>query len=272
MIGSTLRQPRGPARLAATIVLSLGALTAACTGAAPSASSTTARSVPSPTTLSSASPSPGPSATESSVPEPSIVSNPIPFPEARKEQMLAYAREHYGLETFRLVHPQVIVEHFTASSTFEPVYNTFAANTPHLGELPGTCAHFVVDTDGTIYQLVSLDLMCRHTVGLNYTAIGIEMVGQSDADILGNASEREAALRLTLWLMQRFHIALRNVIGHNESLTSPWRLELVPSLRCQTHQDWNHADMEVFRQELAGLAERFQVPLGPPAKPMDSGC
>jgi beta-N-acetylhexosaminidase len=186
--------------------------------------------------------------------------------------MLSYAQEHYGLDTFRLVHPQVIVEHFTASSTFDPVFNTFAANRPHLDELPGTCAHFVIDTDGTIYQLVSLDLMCRHTVGLNYTAIGIEMVGQSDQDILGNPSQLTGALDLTLWLMQRFQIQLRNVIGHNESLTSPFHKELVASFRCQTHQDWNRADMEIFRRDLARLAETFHVPLGPPATPVPSGC
>ena len=28
--------------------------------------------------------------------------------------------------------------------------------------------------------------MCRHTVGLNYTAIGIENVGNSDQEILSN--------------------------------------------------------------------------------------
>jgi N-acetylmuramoyl-L-alanine amidase len=186
--------------------------------------------------------------------------------------MLAYAEEHYGLNTFRLVDPQVIVEHFTASATFDPVFNTFAADDRHLGELPGTCAHFVIDADGTIYQLVPLDLMCRHTVGLNYTAIGIEMVGRSDQDILGNPPQLTAALNLNLWLMQRFHIQLRNVIGHNESLTSPLHNELVPSLRCQTHQDWNHADMETFRRDLERLAEKFRVPVGPAARPVDSGC
>jgi beta-N-acetylhexosaminidase len=107
---------------------------------------------------------------------------------------------------------------------------------------------------------------------LNYTAIGIEMVGQSDGDILSNPPELAAALDLTLWIMQQFHIQLRNVIGHNESLTSPLHKELVPSLRCQTHQDWNHVDMEIFRRALAGLAASFRVPLGPPAAPADSGC
>ncbi len=186
--------------------------------------------------------------------------------------MLAYAHEHYGLNMFKLVDPQVIVEHFTANSTFDPVFNTFAANQPDLGELPGTCAHFVIDTDGTIYQLVHLNLMCRHTVGLNYTAIGIEMVGQSDQDILGNPPQLNSALNLTLSLMQRFDIQVRNVIGHNESLTSPLHKELVPSFRCQTHQDWNHEDMEIFRRDLARLAGTFRVPLGPPATPVNSGC
>ena len=253
------------------MLLILAVLAAACTGR-------TALSAASPPTATAAgttnptSPSPSPSVGDVLVPRPAIVWMPIPFPESRKHEMLAYAQEHYGLDTFSLVQPQVIVEHFTANDEFGPVFNTFAADQPHLGELPGTCAHFVIDSDGTIYQLVSLVLMCRHTVGLNYTAIGIEMVGESDQDILGNPPQLAAALNLTIWLMQQFDIQLRNVIGHNESLTSPFHQELVPSFRSQTHQDWSHEDMEVFRDELAQLATTFRVPLGPAATPVDSGC
>ena len=70
----------------------------------------------------------------------------------------------------------MIVEHFTANEPFSAAWNTFAADVPdaELGERPGTCAHFVIDRDGTIYQLVPLAMICRHTVGLNWTAIGIE--------------------------------------------------------------------------------------------------
>jgi N-acetylmuramoyl-L-alanine amidase len=256
------------------ILAALALAAAGCTGgSAPAATSVPPPSSPAATGTSPTTPgSPSPSVTELTVPQPVIVSKPIPFPESRKQEMLGYVREHYGLDTFELVHPQVIVEHFTASNTFGPVFNTFAANQPDLGELPGTCAHFVVDTEGTIYQLVPLDIMCRHTVGLNYTAIGIEMVGLSDQDILGNPPQLAAALTLTVWLMQRFGIELRNVIGHNESLTSPLHKELVPSFRCQTHQDWNHADMELFRRDLADLAATYSVALGPPAAPVDSSC
>jgi len=60
-----------------------------------------------------------------------------------------------------------------------------------------------------------------------------------------------ASLRLVRWLRCRYHIAIKNVIGHNESLSSPYHREDVPSLRTQTHSDFNHADMQVYRRRLA---------------------
>jgi beta-N-acetylhexosaminidase len=190
--------------------------------------------------------------------------------------MAAYAERHYGIDTWRLVDPRVIVEHYTADDSFSATWNTFAADTPdpELNELPGDCAHFVVDTDGTIYQLVALGTMCRHTVGLNYTAIGIEHVGTSDQQILADPRQLRASLWLTLWLMQRFHITLANVIGHNESLTSPYHRELDPAWRCQTHLDWVHADMQVYRADLIRLARHYGLAIGaPPAARSElKGC
>ncbi len=205
---------------------------------------------------------------------PHIVQRPIPFSATRRAETAAYVKRHYGFATWRLERPRVIVEHYTAGTTFESAYATFAADVPdsELHELPGTCAHFVIDTDGTIYQLVRLDTICRHTVGLNYTAIGIEHVGTSDAEILGNAAQLSASLRLTAWLQWRYGIRLRNVIGHNESLTSPFHHELYASWRCQTHGDWTTADMNVYRSRLRTLDRRYGVAVGPPARPVSSGC
>ena len=97
-------------------------------------------------------------AVTSAVPRPPIVWRPIPFALRRKQEMAAYALRHYGRAGWRLVHPQVIVEHYTANESFSATWNTFASDAPdpELHELPGDCAHFVVDSDGTIYQLVSL--------------------------------------------------------------------------------------------------------------------
>ena len=209
-------------------------------------------------------------------PRPAIVSKPIPYGAKRRAEMASYAGRHYGAAraTWRLVDPRVIVEHYTGSESFSSAWNTFAADVPdpELHQLPGTCAHFVIDRDGTIYQLVSTEVMCRHTVGLNYTAIGIEHVGTSDAEILANPRQLGASLALTVWLMQRYGIALGNVIGHNESLTSRYRLELYPPWRCQTHGDWVKADMDVYRAKLRALARRYAVPLGPQVRLRPSGC
>jgi N-acetylmuramoyl-L-alanine amidase len=214
----------------------------------------------------------GSHAATSTVPKPHIVVKPIPFGAVRRAETAAYAKRHYGINTWRLEHPHVIVEHYTASDSFASAYSYFASNAPNLGELPGVCAHFIIDRDGTIYRLVRLNAMCRHTVGLNYTSFGIEHVGTSDAQILGNKAQLSASLALTVWLMSKYHIQLRNVIGHNESLTSPYHRERYPGWRCQTHADWNRADMKIYRAALARQARRYNVPLGPPAGRLTSRC
>ena len=143
----------------------------------------------------------------------------------------------------------------TQGSTFRSAFNTFAPDVPdgELGELPGICAHFVIDRDGTIHQLVPIGLMCRHTVGLNWTAIGIEHVGFRESDVL-SGPQRSASLRLTTWLRCREGIYLRNVIGHAESLSSPYHHERVARLRGQTHGDWPAGPMREYRAALARIA------------------
>ena len=194
-------------------------------------------------------------ATAPLVPAPKIVHDPIPFPPARKAQMRSYALEHYGIASYRLVHPHLIIWHYTESSTFQSVWNTFADDVPDVTyhELPQVCAHFVIDTNGTIYQLVPLDIMCRQVVGLNYTAIAIENVGFSDSQVMDDRAQFDAALSLTRWLRCRFAIPVSGVIGHNESLQSPYYRELVPSFRGQTHLDFNRVDMHVVRSRVAKL-------------------
>ena len=191
-------------------------------------------------------------------PKPVTTWDPIPFGPTRRAQTTAYVRRHYGSfikrPSWRLAHPHVIVIHYTDAS-YSSTYNTFADDVPdsELHELPATSAHFVVDTDGRIHQLVSLGTIARHTVGLNWTAIGVEHVGFSDAQVLDDRSQITASLRLVHWLACRYHIQVRNVIGHNESLSSPYHHEDVPSLRDQTHSDFDHHDMDIYRARLRGL-------------------
>jgi N-acetylmuramoyl-L-alanine amidase len=194
-------------------------------------------------------------ASKGSARRPDLIRRLIPFGTKRKRQMGAYSERHYGEPTWRLKRPRVIVEHWAEAGTAASVYNTFAPDhpDPELHELPNVCSHFVVSGSGRIYQLVSTRIRCRHTVGLNWTAIGIEHTGFSDAEVLGNPREMRASLALTHYLRCRFQIKLRNVIGHAESLSSPYHRERVASLRRQTHGDWRHASMQTYRRRLRRL-------------------
>jgi len=204
--------------------------------------------------------------------KPATVWRRIPFGARRKREMAAYSRRHYGDRTWRLTDPQVVVEHYTDGTSFDSAWNTFAANSRHLGEYPGVCAHFIIDTDGTVYQLVNLGIRCRHAVGMNWTAIGIEHVGTSDRQILRNHAMMRASLHLTVWLMDRYGISWGNVIGHAEALQSPYHHERVRSWRCLVHSDWQRRDMNVYRRRLKRLARHEGVPVGSRPRWVDSGC
>lgn len=186
------------------------------------------------------------------LPSPKIRQWWIPFGPKRKHQMAAYSKRHYGKREWRLRRPKVIVEHMAVTPDVGSIWNTFAPNRPdpELGEHPNTCAHFAVSRSGRIFQLVGLNKRCRHTVGLNQTAIGIEHVGYRDRDLLGNRRQMRASLRLTRWLRCRYRIGIRDVIGHNESLRSPYHRERIRRLRHQTHGDMRRSSMRRYRLRL----------------------
>ncbi len=191
-----------------------------------------------------------------SVPKPPIRFDPIPYEQARKRQMANYSRRHYGKRTWRLDDPKAVVLHYTATSTYGPVFNTFAANAPALGERPGVCAQFVVDKDGTIHQLTRLYVRCRHAVGLNHVAIGVEMVQEdlgtrhgSDRAILDRGAQVRAATRLVAWLRQRYRISAKDVIGH--AMANDSRLFKDLEGWRNDHVDWRSGDVRVFRKRVA---------------------
>jgi N-acetyl-anhydromuramyl-L-alanine amidase AmpD len=178
----------------------------------------------------------------------------IPYGARRRAEMAAYSLRHYGVAAWRL-RPRAIVLHFTASSSYAGVRAAFAADAPSLGELPGTCAHFVVDQDGTVHELVPPTIRCRHTIGMNDTAVGIEMVQETgpgarwaDRQILDRPAQIGAVLRLVRWLQARFAIPTRLVIGHAMANACPlfhdrlgWRND---------HTDWQPADVAALRARL----------------------
>jgi len=169
--------------------------------------------------------------------------------------MGSYSQRHYGDNEWRLSNPKLIVQHFAVAPDVESIFNTFAANNPDpsFGELPNVCAHFGVDETGESFQFVGLNIRCRHVIGLNHLSIGIEHVGYSDDDILGNPGMLSGSLDLTQRLRCAFGIEVEGVIGHNESLTSPYYEERVEEFRGQTHSDFSKESMDRYRTKLREL-------------------
>jgi N-acetylmuramoyl-L-alanine amidase len=182
----------------------------------------------------------------------------IPFSDKRKRETARYAQRHYGFNRHRLEDPKVMVMHYSGTDTVRAARALFAPDRPdpELRERPNVCVHFIVGKNGRIYQFVPVELMCRHTVGLNYTAIGVDHVGKTDAEVLGNRRQITASLSLSAWLRCRFDVEIKNVIGHNESLSSPYHRERVPELRRQTHDDFGRPAMLRYREAL----EKYKCP------------
>jgi len=183
-----------------------------------------------------------------------LVSDLIPYGPARRSEMAAYAARHYGVRT-SVLHPKAIVLHFTASSTYESAHSLFSEDVPNLGELPGTCSHYIVDQNGTVYEQVPPTIMCRHTIGLNDSAIGIEMVQVTgsgatwaDRQILDRPAQINAALLLVKWLQTVYGIPASAVIGH--ATANGFRLFHDDEGWRNDHTDWQAADVAAFRARL----------------------
>jgi hypothetical protein len=90
--------------------------------------------------------------------------------------------------------------------------------------------------------------------------------------VIGNARQMNASLKLTLWLVAKFGIQVRNVIGHGESLQSPLRYERYASWKCRTHSDMSRRAMQTYRGWLRDRARAAGVPIGPAPAWVDIGC
>lgn len=190
--------------------------------------------------------------------KPKIKQDPIAYGAKRKREMAAYSKRHYGSRDWKLKNVRAIVLHYTAGDSYRSAWSLFNSDTPNLGELPGTCAQFIVDQDGTVYQLTHLDVRCRHTIGLNQLSIGIEMVqpdlgdpNQTAEAILRRRKQAGPAVRLATWLKQRYGVKMSNVIGHGMANDSPLFKDKEGWVN--DHVDWLKPQVKVFRKRMNKL-------------------
>lgn len=145
----------------------------------------------------------------------------IPFDDERKQLSLDYLKERYGLiQEEPTIIPRIIVVHWTVIPTLEKSYQAFEGTRlpnwrPAIADASAVnvSAHFLVDTDGKIYQLMPENIMARHVIGLNHCAIGIENVGPNEDNEL-TAAQLKANEKLVRYLSGKYDIEY--LIGHLE--------------------------------------------------------
>lgn len=153
-----------------------------------------------------------------------IHQTPIQFDKERIALTRQYQLTHYGINSRSIkIEPKMIVLHWTCTATFKTTFRvfnspTFPQNSPRRKDLPddlNVSSQFLVDRDGTIYQLMPDNWMARHVIGLNHYAIGIENIGGIDGkDDLTKAQVKANAF-LVCYLKKKYP-AIKQVIGHKD--------------------------------------------------------
>ncbi len=149
-----------------------------------------------------------------------IVQKPISFDNERRILSLEYLDQHYGIiQNEPTIVPKIIVVHWTVIPTMEKTFDAFY-NT----ELPkaregisaasqlNVSSQYLIDRDGTIYQLLPDTVFARHTIGLNHCAIGIENVGGDDQPL--TKQQLKSNIDLIKLLSSKYPIEY--LIGHFE--------------------------------------------------------
>ena len=149
-----------------------------------------------------------------------IVDNPIIFNEQRSQLTLKYLSDRYGLQQQEpTITPKMIVLHWTVIPTFEKSFEAFnPAKLPGRADLQAASAlnvssQFMVDRDGTIYQLLPETTMARHVIGLNHCAIGVENIGGTE-DLPLTRAQVKSNIWLVDYLSEKYNIDY--LIGHYE--------------------------------------------------------
>jgi len=152
-----------------------------------------------------------------------IKQTPIYFGEKRIELTKEYIKSHYNLDVKDIkIVPKIILVHYTAINDFKRSLNRFTSETlptdrPDISKASAlnVSTHFMIQRDGTIHQLMPLDIMARHVIGLNYSSIGIENVGGEGFIDNLTLEQLTSNILLIKWLKKKIP-TLEYVVGHHE--------------------------------------------------------
>lgn len=151
--------------------------------------------------------------------KPTIVNRPIQWDADRERLSLEYLLNRHGISVdTALIEPRIVVVHYTENmsvgatvKTFDPIFLPGRRDLQTASAL-NVSAQYVIGRDGRIYQLLAEDQFARHTIGLNYCAIGIENIGTPRNPL----TEQQLAANTKLIAYLRKKYPIDYVIGHHE--------------------------------------------------------
>jgi hypothetical protein len=160
------------------------------------------------------------SSCSSSQPTFRTIYKPVIFDSQRSALSLEYLKNRYGIiQSTPVIQPVMIVLHWTAIPSLEKTFDAFNRSTlpdarkgiQYASSL-NVSSQYLVDRDGTIFQLMPDSLFARHVIGLNYCAIGVENVGSEKQPL--TKAQLNANVQLIRYLKSKYPI--KYVIGHYE--------------------------------------------------------
>jgi beta-N-acetylhexosaminidase len=190
-----------------------------------------------------------------------IIQKPILFSQKRIDLTKEYIKTHYALDVKNIdIQPKSIVLHWTSIMNFDLCHERLKAEEIVGGRayiekasLLNVSAHFLVNRDGTIYQLMPENIMARHTIGLNYSAIGIENIGGKDNQEEDLTPEQvEANIKLVRYLKQKYP-DIEYLLGHYEYL----KMQKSP-LWLEKDADYRTAKVDPGVKFMADVREKTQ--------------
>lgn len=152
---------------------------------------------------------------------PNIVNKPISYGKDRILLSIEYLKIRHGIDQQTpTITPRMIVLHYTDGGTVNSIHSYFnateiesARNFNKKQSALNVSSQFLIDRDGTIYSLMPDNYFARHTIGLNYCAIGVENIGDAAHPLTTKQVAANAAL--IRCLVKKYHIEY--LIGHSES-------------------------------------------------------
>ena len=152
-----------------------------------------------------------------------IVQTPINFGKVRLDLTKEYIKNHYDLDVKDIkITPKIVLIHYTAVETFEGSLKRFTSQTlptdrPDISKASAlnVSTHFMVERNGTIHQLMPLNFMARHVIGLNYSSIGIENVGGAGYKEDLTVEQLLANIFIVNYVRKKFP-TVEYIVGHHE--------------------------------------------------------